>query len=152
MLYAISSSLTRAQSWTGLFCSLEQSEFTRRNNADIRIEFLTSSLHLRLLLKFPFIIDNNNAISRLKKSNEMQQYAGIYLLLNYSTCFGRPSRPSSGVHKTVLAASGTDHIVWGASFLIRDHTWSLLRKLAPQRLQVQFYVLLMMGAMDLRNL
>jgi len=30
----------------------------------------------------------------------MQQYADIYLLLNYCTCFGRPSRPSSGVHKT----------------------------------------------------
>ena len=36
----------------------------------------------------------------------MQQYADIYLLLNYSTCFGRPSCPSSGVHKTVVAASG----------------------------------------------
>ena len=58
--------------------------------------------------------------SRLKKSNEMQQYADIYLLLNYSTCFGRPSRPSSGVHKTVGAASGTDHTIWGASFLKRD--------------------------------
>jgi len=33
--------------------------------------------------------------SGLKKSNEMQQYADIYLLLNYSTCFGRPLRPSS---------------------------------------------------------
>jgi len=44
--------------------------------------------------------------SRLKKSNEMQQYADIYLLLNYSTCFGRPSRPSSEVHKTVVAPSG----------------------------------------------
>jgi hypothetical protein len=43
------------------------------------------------------------------KSNEMQQYAAIYLLLNYSTPFGRPSCPSSGVHKTVVAASGTDH-------------------------------------------
>ena len=32
----------------------------------------------------------------LKESNKMQQYADIYLLLNYSTCFGRPSRPSSG--------------------------------------------------------
>ena len=50
----------------------------------------------------------------------MQQYAGIYLLLNYSACFGRPSRPSSGVHKTVVAASGTDHTIWGASFLKRD--------------------------------
>jgi len=44
----------------------------------------------------------------------MQQYADIYLLLNYSTCFGRPSRPSSGIHKTVVAASGTDHTIWGA--------------------------------------
>jgi len=50
----------------------------------------------------------------------MQQYADIYLLLNYPTCFGRSSRPSSGVHKTVAAASGTDHIIWGASFLKRD--------------------------------
>jgi len=31
----------------------------------------------------------------------MQQYAGIYLLQNYSTCFGCPSHPWSGVHKTV---------------------------------------------------
>jgi len=50
----------------------------------------------------------------------MQQYADIYLLLNYSTCFGRPSRPSSGEHKTVVAAYGTDHAVWEASFLRRD--------------------------------
>jgi len=41
----------------------------------------------------------------------MQPYADIYLLLNYSTRFGRPS---SGVHKTVVAASGTDHTIWGA--------------------------------------
>jgi len=56
----------------------------------------------------------------LKKSNQMQQYADIYLLLNYSTCFGRPSRPSSGVHKTVVAASGADHTIWEASFFKRD--------------------------------
>jgi len=60
--------------------------------------------------------------SRLKKSNEMQQYADIYLLLNYFTRFGRPSRPSSGVHKTVVATSGTDHTIWGASFLKRDQS------------------------------
>jgi hypothetical protein len=28
-----------------------------------------------------------------------------------STCFGRPSHPSSGVHKTVTAASGTGHSI-----------------------------------------
>jgi len=45
----------------------------------------------------------------------MQQYADIYLLLNYSICFGRPSLPSSGVHKTVVVASSTDHTMWVAS-------------------------------------
>ena len=50
----------------------------------------------------------------------MQQYADIYLLLNNPTRFGRPSRPLSGVHKTVVAATGTDHTIWGASFLKRD--------------------------------
>ena len=50
----------------------------------------------------------------------MQQYADIYLLLNYSTCFGCPLRPSSGVHKTVVAASGTDHTIWEASFFKCD--------------------------------
>jgi len=51
--------------------------------------------------------------SRLKKSKEMQQYADIYLLLNYSKCFERPSRPSLGVYKSEVATSGTDHTVWG---------------------------------------
>jgi len=50
----------------------------------------------------------------------MQQYADIYLLLNYSTCFGHPSRLSSRVHKTVVAASGTDHTIWEASFFKRN--------------------------------
>ena len=58
--------------------------------------------------------------SRLNKSNEIQQCADIYVLLNYSTCFGRSSRPSSGVHETVGAASSTDHSIWGASFLKLD--------------------------------
>jgi hypothetical protein len=91
--------------------------------------------------------------SRLKKSNKMQQYSDIYLLLNCSTCFGRPLRTSSGVYKTVVAASGTDHTVWGASFLKRDQVSSLPRQYdLYHRLQLQFYVLLMMGAMDARNM
>jgi len=69
------------------------------------------------------------------KSNKLEQYADIYLLLNYSTYFGRPSLPSSGIHKTVVAASGTDHIIWGASFFKRT-----------------FYVLMIMGVMDARNM
>ena len=47
----------------------------------------------------------------------MQQYAGIYLLQNYSTCFGCPLHPSSGVRKTVTAASGTGHITYPANNL-----------------------------------
>jgi len=47
----------------------------------------------------------------LIRSNKMQHYAGIYLLQNYSTCFGCPSHPSSGVQKTVTAASGTGHSI-----------------------------------------
>ena len=47
--------------------------------------------------------------SVLISSNKMQQYAGIYLLHVYSTCFGRSSRPSSGEQKTVAEVSGTGH-------------------------------------------
>jgi hypothetical protein len=57
---------------------------------------------------FLYIRSSVHRNSRLKKSNKMQQYADIYLLLNYSTCFGRPSHPSSEVRKIVVAASGTD--------------------------------------------
>ena len=45
------------------------------------------------------------------KSNKMQQYADIYLLQNHSTCFGCLPHPSSGVHNTVNAASGTGQIL-----------------------------------------
>ena len=79
-----------------------------------------------------YICSSVHRNSRLKKSNKMQQYADIYLLLNYCTCFGRPSSPSSGVHKTVVAAYGTAHTIWEASFLKRDPIWSRLKKLAPQ--------------------
>ena len=71
----------------------------------------------------------------------MQQYAGIYLLQNHSTCFGCPSHPSSGAHKTITAA-------WrslGGGLLLRYYD-------LYQRLQLQFYVLLTMGAMDTRNI
>jgi len=45
--------------------------------------------------------------------NKIQQDAtdaGIHLLQNYSTCFECLSHPSSGVHQTVTAASGTGNI------------------------------------------
>ena len=59
---------------------------------------------------FFFIHVSVHLDSELKRSNKMQQSADIYLLQNHSTCFGCLSRPSSGVQKTVTAASGTGHI------------------------------------------
>jgi len=64
---------------------------------------------LNCVFFFVYICSSVHRNSRLKKSNEMQQYADIYLLVDYCTCFGRPSRQSSAIHKTVVAASGTDH-------------------------------------------
>ena len=49
----------------------------------------------------------------------MQQYADIYLLQSHSTCFGCPQYPSSGVLKTVTAASGTGHNTGTATSLQR---------------------------------
>ena len=63
----------------------------------------------------------------------MQQYAGIYLLQDHSTCFGHPSHPSSGVHKIVTAASGTGHSNNIATiFLQRDQIWPRWRKVVAQ--------------------
>ena len=56
--------------------------------------------------------------SVLIRSNDMQQYAGIYLLQNYSTCFGCLSHLSSGVHQTVTAASSTGHITYQGNDLL----------------------------------
>jgi hypothetical protein len=61
----------------------------------------------------------------------MQYYADIYLPLNYSTCFGLPSNPSSGVEKTAVAASGTDHTLWGASFFKSDHVVTFEEACSP---------------------
>jgi hypothetical protein len=57
--------------------------------------------------------------SKLIRSNKMQPDSGIYLLQNHSTCSGCPSHPSSGVNKTVIAASGTDHSILVKTFLQR---------------------------------
>jgi len=46
----------------------------------------------------------------------MQHYAGVYLLQNYSRCFGCLTHPSSGVHQTVTSASGTGHSIRATIF------------------------------------
>jgi hypothetical protein len=74
-------------------------------------EWLLHVIHL--VCNFLFYIHgsiHHNCI--LIRSNNMLQYAGIYLLQNHSTCFGCPSHPSSGERKTVTAASGTGHSIW----------------------------------------
>jgi len=65
----------------------------------------------------------------------MQEYAVIYLLYNYSTCFGCQSHPSSGIHKTVIAASSTGHSIRAITFrqrgLIRPR-WRKVVALIPE--------------------
>ena len=51
----------------------------------------------------------------------MQQYAGIYLLQNHSIFFGFLPHSSSGVHKTVIVASGAGHNIWATNFLQRKN-------------------------------
>ena len=69
----------------------------------------------------------------------MQQYAGVYLLQNYSACFGCLSHPSSGVHQTwPIGHADGKLLLWHYDLY--------------QKLQLQFDVLLMMGAIDARNM
>jgi hypothetical protein len=111
-------------------------------------------------LIFFYIHGSVHRNSILIRSNKMQQYAGIYLLQTHSACFGCPSHPSSGVHKTVTAASvqvivseqqPSSNVAYrpiglvGGRLLLRYYD-------LYQRLQLQFYVLLMIGAMDTRNM
>ena len=97
-------------------------------------------------------------ISILIISKKMQQYAGIYLLQNHSTCFGCPSHPSPRVHKSVTAVTGRGHSIWAATFLQRGQFGHVGGKLLLRyydlyrKLQLQFYVFLMMGAMYTRNI
>ena len=82
----------------------------------------------------------------------MQQYAGVYLLQNYSTCFGCLSHPSSGVHQTVTAGLQAGNIV-GALYLGHAGGRLLLWHYdLYQKQQLQFDILLMMGAIDTRNM
>ena len=85
---------------------------------------LLSRINLSLITKttsfWEFYIHGSvHRNSILISSNKMQQYAGTYLLQNHSTRFGCPSHPSSGVHKTLTATSGTCHSICETTFLQR---------------------------------
>jgi len=68
----------------------------------------------------------------------MQQYAGVYLPQNYSTCFGCPSHHSSGLHQTVTTASGTGHITCQSNNLPPEGCCSGAWYDLYQKLQLQF--------------
>jgi len=67
-------------------------------------------------------------------------------------------RPSSGVHKTVVAACGTEHTIWGWTFFRRPYLVMFEEACSPDSMictrgcNYSFYVLLMLGAMDARNM
>ena len=78
----------------------------------IAVKFLYQSLttnHIETHVRQFQIHGSVHRDSILIRSNEMQQYSGVYLLQNYSTSFGCLSHPSSGVHQTVTPTSDTDH-------------------------------------------
>jgi hypothetical protein len=62
-----------------------------------------------ILLQILAVKGQTNVNYIIIRPSKMQQYVGIYLLQNHSTYLGCPSHPSSGVHKSVTAASGTSH-------------------------------------------
>ena len=90
--------------------SSRHTKYTAVNNRHTKIQkqaFYFRSYVLHTLFREICIHGSVHCNSILVRSNKMQQYAGIYLLRNYSTCFGCQMHPSSGEYKTVTVASGT---------------------------------------------
>ena len=117
------SSAWQTSSW---FCSVTANEQCEIVNRWVkRNSMLPPSQHSITYCKVNFVIfyvrGSVYRNSRFCKSNKMQHYADMCLLLNYFPCFRRPSRPTSEVHTTVFATSGTDHTIWGTSFLRRPY-------------------------------
>jgi len=55
----------------------------------------------------------------------------LFIVLQvHSTCFGCQTRPSTGVHKTVTAASGIGHIFYAATSIQDGQAWPRWRELA----------------------
>jgi len=59
-----------------------------------------------------------------KKSQQMQQYADIYSLQNYTTCFGCHSTHHQEYQKLVPAASGTGHTTCTATPCLSSLIWT----------------------------
>jgi len=70
-----------------------------------------------------YICSSVHRNSRLKKSNKMQQYADIYLPLNYSTCFGRPVLLMMAANKylhTVVSCWISSTLLWNDTLYVSD--------------------------------
>ena len=77
--------------------------------------FFTSTDWLLLQTQFHLLSALNIYIIKIQQD---ATDAGIYLLQNYSTCFGYLAHPLSGVHQTLTAASGTGHITYQGNDLL----------------------------------
>ena len=91
--------------------------------------------------------------SILIRSNKMQQYAGIYLLQNHSTCFVCPSHPSSGVHKTNCSLWYSNNLppTWPDLAMLEEGCCSDTMT-CTRGCSYSFIHSLMMGVMDTRNM
>ena len=89
----------------------------------------------------------------LIRSNKMQQYAGIYLLQNHSTCFVCPSHPSSGVHKTNCSLWYSNNLppTWPDLAMLEEGCCSDTMT-CTRGCSYSFIHSLMMGVMDTRNM
>ena len=105
--------------WLKMLISFPRSQKGRRGTDTKRV-FVRWSVRIRPKHRFRFSLCYSVLTNKLEdiliRSNEMEQYAGVYLLQNYCTCFECLSYPSSGVHQTVTVASGTGHSVRATTF------------------------------------
>ena len=96
-------------------CLLREADQSPRSSAEVKNEW-TYTYAPRLC---PHNMDREQTNGTISiRTNKMQQYAGVYLLQNHSarvSCVHR--NPSSGVHQTVTAASGTRHSIRAMTFL-----------------------------------
>ena len=102
---------------------------------------LVASLNFKSsLLNFMFMVPCITSLYQWMSNNDTQQYAVYFILVqDHTTCFRCCPRPSSGVHKTVVTATGTSHMI-----MQLPHSVAKLRLL-------QFYILLMMGGWHLKR-
>ena len=116
----------KASFWRGKAAGARSSKYSTPSGFEVRNEWSYNSTP-----EF-YIHSSVHRNSILIRPNKMQQYAGIYLLQNHSTCFGCPTHPSSGVRKTVTVASGTGTDIWATTFRQRDPIRLCWRKVVAQ--------------------